>query len=209
MSKSTTENNSFFVETEMGVVTEKGEWFHITKEQVNQFAPGLLDHITFSSLIKEAQAWLESASSLSLILLYVLLFFINPWLAIVITVAFHFLWYRNKSAFVINGLYKVFNVTNSTPFLFIIALIALSYFGMQQQYTALGIGLAFFVVMKPGLLRKGWNRLISQKNLTLNDRLLKMIIIKHALYTEKSSPDEVAKMEDRFRELVSKIKSGP
>lgn len=201
------EENPFFIQTKMGVVTKKGDWFHINEEQISEFSPGLLEHISFSSLIKEAQAWVSSASSLSLILIYLLLFFINPWMATVITIIFHFFWYRYKSAFVINKLYNVFTITNSTPFLFVIALVCLSYFAMQQQFVAAGIGLLFFILMKPGLLRKAWDKFFSSRaGLTLNDRLLKMIVIKHALYTENSSPDEISQMEDRFAEIVSKIK---
>lgn len=196
------------MQTEMGVVTQQGDWFHINREQIEKFAPGLLEHVSFSSLIKEAQAWVSSVSSLSLIISYVLLFFINPWIAGILTIAFHYFWYQHKSGFVINKLYKLFLFTNSTPFLFVLALICLSYFAMQGQYVAFGIGLLFFIVMKPGLLRKGWDKLkASQRGLTNNDRLLKMIIVKHAIYTEDSSPAEVADMEEQFAEIISKIKN--
>lgn len=201
-------DNSFFMQTQMGVVTQKGDWFHINKEKVEEFAPGLLKHTSFSSLIKEAQAWVESVSSLSLILAYALLFFINPWAAGIIATAFHFFWHQYKSGFVINKLYKLFFFINSTPFLFILALICLSYFAMQSQFIAFGIGLLFFIVMKPGLLRKGWDKINgSSSGLTSNDRLLRMIIIKHAIYTKDSSPEEVAQMEERFADLISNIKS--
>lgn len=77
---------------------------------------------------------------------------------------------------------------------------------MQGQFIAFGIGSLFFIVMKPGLLRKGWDKIKPQSGLTVNDRLLKMIIVKHAIYTENSSPDEVASMEKRFAEIISNIK---
>ncbi len=207
MNRNQNNKKPFFAETKIGVVTQKGDWFHINVEQVEQFAPGLLEKVSFSSLIKQAQAWVQSASSLSLILLYVLLFYINVWLTAAIALAFHFLWYQYKSAFVINKMYKVFIVTNSTAFLFVIALVSLSIYAMQEQYVALGLGLLFFLMMKPGLPRKLWDRFDAKRNgLSLNDRVLKMIIIKHALYTADSSPGEVAEMEDRFAELVSKVK---
>ncbi len=207
--KSSADEEHFFMETKMGVVTQKGEWFHTTAEQINEFAPGLLETISFSSLIKEAQAWVESASSLSLILLYTLLFFINAWIAAIIALAFHWFWYHYKSAFVVNKLYKLFIVINSTFVLFIIALLSLSILGMLQHYAALIIGLLFFILMKPGLLRKCWNRLSkpSKSRLSLNDRLLKMIIIKHALYEADSSPQELASMEERFVKFVTKLKN--
>lgn len=204
-------DKSFFIETELGTVTQKGDWFRINKEQLEEFAPGLMKHITFSTLIKEAQAWVESVSSLSLILLYILFFFFNPWIAAAITLVFHFFWHHNKSAFVVNKVAKIFVVINSTAFLFIIALICLSYLAMHQQFAAFGIGLVFFILMKPGLLRKLWDRFElgqSKSSLTLNDRVLKMIIVKHALYQSDSSPEELADMEERFAAFVSKMKKG-
>lgn len=200
------DDNPFFLQTNMGVVTQKGEWFHISPEQVDEFAPGLLDDHSFADLIKEAQAWVESASSLSLILLYTLLFFINPWLAAITTICFHFLWYQNKSAFIFKRIYKLFMVFNHTVFLFFMALGCLSAYAMQQQYIAAAVGLFFFIIMKPGLLRKAWNRLYSADKLSLNDRLLKMILVKHTLYTGGSSPKEIADIEERFAEIMAGFK---
>lgn len=203
-------SKEFFVETKMGIITQTGDWFHTTSEHIETFAPGLLDKVSLEALIKEAQAWVASAGSLSLIILYALLFLINPWLAAIMTLVFHWFWYHYKSGFVIRGAGKFLQFLNSDGFLFVIAFFALSVLGFQQEYAATGIGIFFFFVMKPGLLRKGWEKLEKSRKsdgLTLNDRVLKMVIIKRGMY-EDTAPSDIEKMEERFKDLALNRKKG-
>lgn len=193
----------------MGIVTREGDWFHTTREQIDAFAPGLLEEVSLEELIREAAAWVKSASSLSLILLYGLLFWVNPWLAAALTLAFHWLWHHHKSGFVVRGAGPLLRFVNSNAFLFVIAFLSLSMFGFQQQYTAVGIGVVSFFVMKPGLFRRGWERLVStpKDELTPNDRVLKMVIVKRAIY-EDVAPADVEKMEERLKQLALSRKTG-
>lgn len=203
-------SKQFFVETKMGIVTRTGNWFHTNTEQIESFAPGLLDKVPLESLIKEAQAWVQSAGSLSLILLYGLLFWINPWLAAAITLLLHWLWYHYKSAFVIRSAGNYLRFLNSDALLFLVAFFSLTVLGYEQEYAATGIGIFFFFLMKPGFLKKGWEMLdnsTSTGGLTLNDRVLKMVITKHAMY-EDVAPSDVEKMEERFKDLALSRKKG-
>lgn len=195
-------SKAFYIETGMGIVTRTGNWFHTTSEQIHAFAPGLLEKVSLEKLIKEAEAWVRSASSLSLILLYVLLFFVNPLLAAGTALAFHWLWYHYKSGFIIRGSGAFLRFLNSDGFLFVVAFFSLTVLGMQGHYFAAVIGILFFFLMKPGLVRKGWDKLGKSKSgLTLNDRVLKMIIIKYAMY-EDMAPSSIEQMEERFKDLA-------
>lgn len=203
-------SKEFFVETKMGIVTQTGDWFHTTSEHIEAFAPGLLDQVSLEALIKEAQAWVASPGSLSLIILYALLFVINPWLAAPIVLGFHWFWHHYKSGFVIRGAGNFLRFLNSDGFLFVIAFFALSVLGFQQQYTATGIGILFFFLMKLGLLRKAWEKLEESRKpdeLTLNDRVLKMVIIKRGMYEDRA-PSDIEKMEERFKDLALNRKKG-
>lgn len=203
-------SKQFFIETKMGIVTRTGDWFHTTSEHIESFAPGLLEKISLEALVKEAEAWVRSASSLSLILLYILLFFINPWIAAAVTLAFHWFWYHYKSGFIVRGAGTILRFLNSDGFLFVVAFFSLTTLGFQEQYAAVGIGIFFFFLMKPGLLRKGWDKLQKSQNsggLTLNDRVLKMVIIKYAMY-EDVAPSDIEKMEERFKDLALNRKKG-
>lgn len=200
----------FFVETRMGIVTRTGEWFHTTSEHLEDFAPGLLEKKPIGELIREAQAWVRCADSLALVLMMGLLFLINPWIAAVISMAFHGAWYFNKSGFVVRHVEKLFRLLNHDSFLYPLTLICLSLLGINGNYTAAIIGIVLFFVFKLGLLRQAWeliNRKFVSHELSLNDRVLKMVIIKHAIY-EDVAPAEARKMEERIKEIALKRKKG-
>ena len=202
-------SGQFFLETKLGIVTQTGEWFHTTSEHIESFVPGLLEQISLEELIKEAHAWVKSADSLSLILLYLLLFLINPWLAAVISLAFHWAWYHYKSGFVVGGAGSILRLINSDSFLFVVAFLSLSVLGFQQQYVATGIGILFFFLMKPGFLRSAWQKINTTKSgaLTPNDQVLKMVIIKRAIWAD-TAPAKVKQMENKLKELAVNRKKG-
>lgn len=200
-------SDPFFVETKVGIVTQNRDWFHTTSDYIEQYVPGLLDVVSLETLIKDAEAWVRSADSLSLILLLVLLFLVNPWLAAITTLAFHWSWYNYKSGFVTRPIGKVLTFINSDGFLMITAFVALSLLGVGGEYVAAVIGIVFFFIMKLGLLKKGWDTLAKNQteSMTLNDRVLKMVIIKHAMHVDVA-PVEVQSMEEQFKEAALNLK---
>lgn len=200
-------SSQLFLETKMGIVTRSGEWFHITSEEINKFVPGLLQSVSLETLIKEARAWVRSADSLALTLMMALLFLVNPWLAALTTAAFHWLWYNYKSALVNTWLGGLLGWMNSDGYQFIIALVGLSLLGMRGYYVALAIGTIFFFLFRLSLLDKLWNRMTASRELTLNDRLLKMLLIKYAM-AEDLSPQSVRQMEDTILEKAFNRNSG-
>lgn len=201
--------NNLFLETQLGIVTRTGDWFHITSDQIENFVPGLLDKRSLDKLVEEAVAWVRSADSLALTILLVLLLFIHPVLAAAIAIAFHFFWYRSKSAFVTIYLGKVLKLLNSDGYLLITSLVIISAVGMNGQYLAAGIGLVFFFLMKLGLLKQLWDKIDKnvEKKLPLNDRVFKMILVKYGMYYNLP-PTEVQKMEDQFVDLATSRKQG-
>lgn len=202
-------NNNLFFETQLGIVTRTGDWFHITSEQIEDFVPGLLDKRPLDKLVEEGIAWVRSADSLSLTILLVLLLFIHPLLAATTAIAFHFFWYRLKSAVVTIYLGKVLKLLNSDGYLLITSLVIISALGMTGQYLAAGVGLVFFFFMKLGLLKRLWDKLNKgiEKRLTLNDRVFKMILVKYGMHYNLQ-PSEIQQMEDKFVELATNRKKG-
>lgn len=200
----------FFVETRIGIVTRTGEWFHTTAEHLEEFVPGLLEAVSLEDLIKESQAWVRSADSLSLILMLILLYLLNPWLAAVLALAFHGGWYFAKSGFVIRKAGKIFRILNHDSFLYPLMLVGLSLLGVSGKITAAIIGIVLFFVFKLGLLRQLWDeahRKFGSSGLSLNDRVLKMVITKHAIYEDRM-PDSVRDMEERIKEVALRRKKG-
>ncbi len=195
-----------FMETKMGIVTRTGEWFHITGDQIEQFAPGLLEKVPLRNLVKDARAWVRSSDSLSLTLLLGMLLYLNPWLSAIATLAFHWLWYNYKSALANRWFGKLFSIMNTDGYQMVIALVVLSLLGMWGNYLPLGVGIVFFFILRLSLLNKLWDKLTSTKSLTLNDRILKMLIVKYAM-KENVAPQQVRDMEEDLTEAALKIKN--
>jgi len=201
-------SQDLYLETQMGIVTRYGDWFHTTSEHINRFVPGLLEKKSLDELVAEANAWVRSADSLAMTILLVLLLFVHPVLAAVIAVAFHFFWYRTKSAFVTIYMGKLLKFLNTDGYLLVTSLIIISAVGMSGQYLAAGLGLLFFFVMKLGLLKRLWDKIDEgvEKELTLNDRVFKMILIKYGIHFDLA-PAEVQEMEDTFQKLATSRKA--
>jgi hypothetical protein len=209
MDKHTSRSQNLFLETQLGIVTRTGDWFHTTKDHIEEFVPGLLKKRPLNALVEEAVAWVRSADSLSLTILLVLLMFIHPIFAAIIAIAFHFFWYRFKSGFVTIYMGKLLKMMNTDGYLLMTSLVVISLVGMNGQYLAAGIGLVFFFLMKLGLLKRLWDKIDEDKadELSLNDRVFKMILMKYAMHYNQN-PSEVQGMEDKFKELAMSRKQG-
>lgn len=209
MRNNTSRSDNLFLETQMGIVTRTGDWFHTTSEHIEEYVPGLLDKRSLGKLVEEAVAWVRSADSLALTLLLILLIFIHPVLAATIAVAFHFFWYRSKSAFVTIYLGKILKFMNTDGYLLITSLVVISLLGMDGQYMAAGIGLVFFFVMKLGLLKMLWDKIDESADnkgaISLNDRVFKMILVKYGMHYDLA-PKKIKDMEDKFIDLASSRK---
>jgi hypothetical protein len=195
------------LETPVSTVTSGGHWFHATRETIKNYVPGLLDKYDFETLIKKAVTWIDSADSLALILYFVLAFLVNPWIAAGIALGFHALWYHKKSAFVNIVMTPVLSFFNMDFFQLLLAALVLSYMGMSGMYTAVVLGIIFFFLFKVGLLRRGWDKLqdkTSDEKLPLNDRVLKMVLIRYSIY-QNMPPKEVEKLDKHVQDAVIKF----
>jgi len=206
--KSRRSHSQNILETPFPTVTSGGHWFHATRDTIKEFVPGLLDKYNFEKLIKKAVTWIDSADSLSLLLYFILAFVINPWIAAGISLGFHALWYHKKSAFVNILMTPVLWFFNLDFFQLLLAALVLSYMGMSGMYTAVVLGIIFFFLFKVGLLRRGWDKLQEKRSsdkLPLNDRVLKMVLIRYSMY-QNIPPKEVELLDEHVHDTILKMK---
>ncbi len=192
------------LETPFSTVTSNGHWFHATRDTVNKYVPGLLKKYSYEDLITKSVTWIDSADSIAMLLYFALAFTVNPWIAIITAPLFHYWWYHNKSAFVNIPFLTVVNLINKDLFQLLIAAVALSFMGISGMYLAVSFGILYFFLFKVSLLRRLWDKLdqSSKKDkLPLNDRVLKMVLIKYALY-ENMPPVEIERLENHVRQAV-------
>lgn len=194
------------LESPISTISSAGHWFFATRDSIEEYVPGILKKISFESLIRKAITWVDSADSISMLMFLGMAFLINPWIAAAITLLFHYFWYFNKSAFVNLTFTPLFIFLNNEILQLIAAGVALSFLGINGMYAALGIGIIFFFLFKIGLLRRLWDKIDRRrtkngKNLPLNDRVLKMLIIRYSIY-EDIAPSEVRKLENHVQQAV-------
>lgn len=193
------------LETPFATVSSGGHWFHATRETVREYVPGLMKSYSFEELISRAVTWIDSADSLSMLLYFILIPFLNVWVAALIVLLFHYFWYHQKSAFVVIYFTPLLSLFNRDFFQLLAAAVALSFLGIYGMYAATGIGIIYFFLFKLGLLRRLWDRIDLRKNadyaLPLNDRVLKMILIRYSLY-ENVPPPEIERMDRQVQKAV-------
>lgn len=196
------------LESNVATVTSGGHWFNATRDAVDEFIPGLLKKQNYNKLILTAVTWIESADSLALILYFILIFNTPAWVAASVALGFYFFWFYYKSALVNLILTPLLRVFNHDAVQIGVAAIALSMLGIYGNYSGLLIGVLFFFLFKVGLMRLFMGRIETrrkQKGLTLNDRVLKMVLIRYSIY-EDVTPPEVGSMEDYLKESFLKFK---
>ena len=194
------------LETPFSTVTSAGHWFHATRKTVEKFVPGLLKKHDYETLISKSVAWIDSADSLAMLLYFILAYTTDVWIAAVLAPLFHFLWYRNKSGFVNIAVTPVLSLLNKDLFQIAVAAVALSFMGINAMYTALIFGIVYFFLFKVGLLRRLWDRIDRRQTsggngLPLNDRVLKMVLVRYALY-ENMPPPEIERLERHVEQEV-------
>lgn len=200
-------NTPYYVETPAGFFTLGGNWFHTTKKKINQYAPGLTESYSIERLLKDAEIWVRSADSVTLILFMAFAYETNAYIAAIFALVFLPFWHFNKSAFVSYGMTSILKVLDIEFVLLLISVAALSVMGMNGAYVQLGLGFVFFFILKFGWYRKAVNKWYESraKTVGLNDRVLKMIILKYAL-REGITPDEINKWESDISDLMAKRK---
>lgn len=202
--KSKHSHSANILETRYSTVTSGGHWFHATRAEIEEFVPGLMKKYAFEDLISKAVTWIDSADSLAMLLYFILAYTTNVWIAAITAFAFHVGWYFTKSAFITTALTPLVKVFNSDVFQLLIAAVALSFMGINGMYTALVIGIIYFFLFKVGLLRRLWDKIDvrrSGQRLPLNDRALKMILVRYSIY-EDMPPVEVERLDRHVRQAV-------
>jgi hypothetical protein len=196
------------LESKVATVTSGGHWFNVTRKAVNEFVPGLLKKQDYEKLILTAVTWIESADSLALILFFILVFLTPFWIAASVSILFYFFWFYLKSAFVTITFTPILKVLNHDALQIGVAAVALSLLGIEGNYGGLITGIFYFFLFKVGLMRLLMDRIEVKKQrvgLQLNDRVLKMVLIRYSIY-EDVTPPEVNDMEDYLKESFLKFK---
>lgn len=178
-----------------GITTSNGNWYHITRDGIENYVPGLFKHRPLERVIQEADAWVKSPDGFSLILFFILaLFGVTPWLAAAISVIFYFCWYFNTGVFVNVTSTPLAKLLNKDGFVYGVSalfLIGISFgeiisgMGISVEFNAIWYGLILFFLFKVGLLRLtiefARKKFFGLPEVSKEDRILNMLLIRYGM----------------------------
>jgi hypothetical protein len=195
-----------------GITTSNGNWYHITREGIEKYVPGLLKEKPLEQIIEEADAWVKSSNGLALMLYFILVYAtVDALWAFIISLAVYFLWYFNTGVFVNVISSPAARLLNKDGFIYTVSGIFLigisvndliSAVGLSVEFNALWYGLGLFFLFKVGLLSLFIqflrNKFFDKPKVSKPDRVLNMLLIrygmKHGILT--------GKIEDMEKELI-------
>jgi hypothetical protein len=178
-----------------GITTSNGNWYHITRDGIEEYLPGLLKEYPLDRIIQEADSWVKSSDGFSLMLFFVLAYFtVTPWLAALISLVFYFFWYFNTSVFVNVTLTPIAKTLSADGFVYTVSGIFLIGISLNDaipnnwfnvEFSALWYGIVLFFLYKVGLLRLliqfFRNRFFEKPGVSKQDRVLNMLLIRYGM----------------------------
>ena len=206
MKNSGLSDHSDYVETPLGIFTAQGSWFYTNSEQIEKFAPGLLQKISVKELINDAGMWVRSSDAVSVWVLVAGLQLLPGYAAAVASVVTLLLWHLTKSAFIS----KNFHLCVENPYLGATCGACSRCINQLCRYFSelfrCGVWTAFFFILfRFGWIRRGFDSFYERYsgNISLNDRVMKMLIVQYAM--QYSIPvTQLASMEEHIKSLMRK-----
>lgn len=197
-----------FLELPDGITTSNGNWYHISREGIEKYVPGLLKKYSLDSIIRLADSWLKSPDAVSLILYFILVIAgVNAVVSASVVILYYILWFLNLSAFIILPLNPVVKFLQNDGVIYGISAAALIYLS-TFDITAMWIGILLLFLLKVGLLGMLLKYVVNRKkeNITLEDRVLNMLLIKLGM-KENILTENIQNMEQELTRIVNYHKS--
>jgi len=179
-----------------GITTTNGSWYNITSQQVEEYIPDLEKEISLETIVKQADAWVLCADSLSLLLFFGLAYLaVNPLTAFAVAIVCYFLLYFNTSALVGVSLSKLMLIFANDGFLYGLSALlligislnstVLSSLSLNLDLSAVWYGITLVFMFKVGLLRlllRFIHTKFSKQKIDRQDRILNMLLIRYGMH---------------------------
>ncbi len=189
-----------YVDTPYGILTEGGRWYHVTEEDVQNYAGAVLDHVSLEQLLRWADTWVDSARTVALWGLPALLWGLPVGWAVGGTLALFVGWALLSPALPSLVAVRVVTALDHVLAQSLYYVLTMSVFAAAEMYAALGVGLGGFVLFRWGVVEWGMEyvlRPIQQAlyPLPVADQVLRGLIVRVALKYRLSLPqvDDITK----------------
>lgn len=184
---------STYVSTPYGIVTAAGRWYHIPEAAAREYAGDVLDHVSLDTLLRWADAWLESPRTVTLWGLPVLLGTVPPLWAASGAVALYAVWMvLSPAAPWIPGV-RLLVWLRSVRLQGGYYALVLSLLAAMGHLGAVGVGLGAFVLLRWRLVDRAGRAIRGALHarlypLPVTDQVLRALIVQAALTYRVSVP---------------------
>lgn len=182
-----------YVDTPHGIFTDAGIWFHVTEQQLRDYAEPVLEQVGIDKLLDWAGVWIRSPQVLTVWLLPILLWMFHPVVAGLGALGFYVGWKVLSPSVISTIALRVFNWLDVVVVQGLFYVLMMSIFAAQEQFAALAVGLIGFVVLRWGLLERAVKPLLrpllqSIYPLPYPDQVLRALITRVAVNHRLSLP---------------------
>ena len=202
-----------YIDTPYGILTEGGRWYHVTEQDVEDYAGAVLDHVSLAQLLRWADTWMDSARTVLLWSLPLLLWGLPANWAAGSALVLFFGWALLSPALPSLLAVRTVSLLDHVLVQALYYVLTMSIFAAAEQYAAVGVGLAGFIILRWGVL--GWAagyvvRPLQQwlYPLPIADQVLRGLIVRVALKHRLSLPQVDDITEDILENLRSHRDSG-
>lgn len=189
-----------YIDTPYGILTASGRRYHVTEEDVEDYAGPVLEHVSLEQLLQWADVWLGSATTIALWALPLLLWGVSPTWGGASAVGLYVVWRAASPALPSLMGVRVLSWLDHVLVQGLYYVLVLSALAAAQQYLAVGIGLAGFVLLRWGLVQWAFGYLLNPLSrvlypLPVADQVLRGLIVRVALKHRLSLPhlDEITR----------------
>ena len=197
-----------YVDTPYGILTEGGRWYHVTEQEVQDYAGAVLDHVSLEQLLRWADTWTDSAKAITLWGLPLLLWGLPVGWAVGGAIVLFVGWALLSPALPSLLAVRVVTVLDHVLAQSLYYVLTMSFFAAAEQYAAVGVGLGGFVLLRWGVLEWMSGYLIRPLQqalypLPVADQVLRGLIVRVALKHRLSLPH----VDDITEDILENLRS--
>jgi len=175
-----------YIDTPNGIITEKGTWFRTTEDSLKEFAGELLDHESVQKLLSSADLWLSFPSNLSLWLIPMALWQLNPLIATGSIILLYMLLRISGPFYTSHSLSFISSVLNRLELQAILYFFFLTILLQSGVYSTAILGFILFVLFRWGVIKKMLDPVLSAINgkiyrVSYEDKVLRSVIVKKSM----------------------------
>lgn len=200
-----------FVELPVGIFTADGVWFHTNEEMIEQFAGGVLERRPLRQLLADATVWLNLPVTATAWLLPIYLFVGGPSVAALAALITWIFLALLAPFVVLPSLVRGVRLLSHPIGQGFFYVITLSYFAAGDEFGAVGVGIAGFILLRWGLIDRLLLPVVRMlpapgPDLPRPDHVLRNLIVRNALRFGVELP-ELDRMERRILEIWNRRRS--